>query len=303
MNKCLRNYAFLPSPSGRGAGGEGASEACALTPTPLPKGEGIFRSLATAIVLTIATIPSQAADLTCWFPSDWKAKGPQALAIANALSTGTGVTVRPRIATYPEILKAFASSNPSLVYTGSFVQVIILARGLGTPLAQGINGKEFYGSWMIYPKGQDPITILRETPAAVAYTVGASSGESGAKAATGGQAAIPTPNHHAAAAAVKVGKARAAFVKSWWWEEHQGEFPELTVHPLPGISESKNPDNILSASHVVPDDLQKRLITAANAAKAIFEVREMVPFDPVRLNFSLELMRQGGIDPKTYVWK
>lgn len=257
--------------------------------------------LTTVIILTTGS--SQAADLTCWFPPDWKARGSQALAIASALSAGAGVTVRPRIATYPEILKAFASSDLNLVYVGAFVQTIILARGLGTPLVQGIDGKEFYGSWMLCPKGQNPATILREAPASVAYAVGASSGESAAKAATNGQAAIPAPNHHAAASAVKVGKARAAFVKSWWWEAHQGEFSELTAHQLPGISESKNPDNILSASHSVPIDLQRRLITVANTTKAAFGVREMIPFNPARLNFSLELMRHAKIDPLTYAWK
>lgn len=260
-------------------------------------------ALTTALALSVIPAPSWATDLTCWFPPEWKAKRTQVLAMTDALSAGAGVTVRPRIATYPEILRAFASSGPNLVYAGSFVQAIILARGLGTPLAQGIDGKEYYGSWMLYPKEQDPVAILREAPTEVAYTPGASSGESGAKAATHGQAAIPVSNHQSAAAAVKACKARAAFVKSGWWEAHQGEFPELTAHRLPGISDIKNADNILSASQGIPSHLQKRLITTANAAKAAFGVREMVPFDPARLDFSLDLMRQGGIDPLTYAWR
>ena len=65
--------------------------------------------------------------------------------ITGALSQNSGVTVKPRIAkSYPEILKAFSTGDANLVYVGSFVQAIIKARGLGTPLAQTINGKELY---------------------------------------------------------------------------------------------------------------------------------------------------------------
>jgi hypothetical protein len=196
-----------------------------------------------------------------------------------------------------------SGSEPSLVFAGSFVQAIIRARDLGTPLVQAVNGKEMYGSWMIYPKGQDPAAILRDSPAEIAFAVGASSGESGAKAATGGKAAVAAPNHGAAVGAVKAGKARAAFVKSWWWESNSAKYPELEAHQVPGVSASGNPDNILTAGKSVPAEVQQKLAAAALGAKEGFAASEMTRFDAARLDFSLGLMKQGGIDPASYAWR
>ena len=85
----------------------------------------------------------------------------------------TDIKVRPRIAkSYPEILKAFDSKDANLVYVGSFVQAIIAARKLGTPLAQNVNGKEFYSGVLIVPKGVKPQDVLNKTPEKIAFAPG-----------------------------------------------------------------------------------------------------------------------------------
>ncbi len=182
------------------------------------------------------------------------------------------------------------------------MQTIIHARDLGTPLVQNINGKDLYSGIMVYPKGQDPQAILKNNPEQIAYTVGASSGESSAKAATKGKASIGVANHGAAANAVKAGKAKAAVVKNWWWENNKRKFPMLAVYKVPGVSEEKNPDNVLTASKVVPAQVCKKMSNAAIASKDAFGAPEMANFDKTRLEFSLALMEKGKIDPKTYSW-
>ena len=239
-------------------------------------------------------------SIDCWFPPGWKAKGQEAKAITDALSSA-GVTVKPRIAkSYPEILGAFSSGQPSLVYVGSFVQAIINARSLGVPLAQKVDGKEYYSGVLIYPEGQDPAAILKNSPGAIAYAVGASSGESSAKAATGGKASIGTPNHGASIGAVKAGKAKAAVVKNWWWEGNKDKYPDMTMYKIPGVSEEKNPDNVLTASNAVPADIRKKLADTAMASSAFGG--KMQAFDVGRIGFSVELMKKGNIDPMTYSW-
>lgn len=244
-----------------------------------------------------------ASDITCWFPAGWKTKGKMARDITNALSSKSGITIKPRIArNYPEILKAFDSKKPTLVYVGSFVQAIIAARNLGTPLVQNINGKELYSGIMVYPKGQDPKAILNDNPEEIAFAVGASSGESSAKAATHGKANFGVSNHGAAAGAVRAGKAKAAVVKNWWWEAHKDKFPMLEAYRIPGVTIEKNPDNILTANKEVPFVIQVKITKAAIASKDAFGAKEMVPFDMTRIEFPLELMEKGKIDPLTYSW-
>lgn len=242
--------------------------------------------------------------LTCWFSPGWKSKAGQAKAITQALSEKSGVAIRPRIAkSYPEVLSAFATDQPNLVYVGSFVQSIIAARKLGTPLAQNANGKEMYSGVLIYPKGQDPLAILKSNPTQVAYAIGASSGESSAKAATKGKAAIGVANHGAAVNAVKVGKAKAAVVKNWWWANNSDKFSDMEVFVIPSISVTKNPDNVLTASKAVAKDVAEKVQAAALASSSAFGNNAvMVPFDSSKLSFSLGLMKQGGIDPLTYTW-
>jgi ABC-type phosphate/phosphonate transport system substrate-binding protein len=259
----------------------------------------------TAVLLFGQPLASLAADpaIDCWFPSSWKVKGAKAKAITSALTEKSGLSVQPRIAkSYPQILAAFDSESYSLVYVGSFVQTIIRARELGTPLAQGINGKEFYSGIMVYPRGKDPGSILKGSPEKVAFTIGASSGESSAKAATGGKAAVGVANHKAASMAVKAGKAEAAVVKNWWWDGNKGEFPDFEVYRIPGVSEDKNPDNVLTASKSIPPAVAKKIADAALASAEAFGVQKMAPFDIGTLDFSLGLMEKGGIDPLTYSW-
>ena len=256
------------------------------------------------IFLATTGLAFSAENLTCWFAPGWKSKAAQAKEITQALSEKSGLSIRPRIAkSYPEVLTAFATNDQNLVYVGSFVQAIVAARKLGTPLTQTANGKEMYSGILIYPEGQDPFALLKNNPKEIAYAIGASSGESSAKAATNGQASIGVANHGAAVNAIKVGKAKAAFVKNWWWEGNSKKFPGMKSLEVPGISLTKNPDNVLTASKAVPADVANKVKAAALASSAAFgSDAVIVPFDSSKLSFSLGLMQKGGIDPLTYTW-
>ena len=170
------------------------------------------------------------------------------------------------------------------------------------PLVQKIDGMELYCGVMLYPKGQDPAAILKDRATEISFATAASSGESSAKAATEGKASISVRNHEAAANAVKAGKAKAAFVKNFWWDNNKGKFPELEMYLVPGVSEKKNPDNILWASKSVAAELQAKLTKAAQDQKTAFGAKEMKAFDAAQLQFTLDLMAKGKIDPKTYSW-
>ncbi len=256
------------------------------------------------IMLLSLSLPVYSADgITCWFPPGWKNKADKARVIAQTLGKQSGLQIRPRIAkSYPEILAAFSTDQQNLVYVGSFVQAIIKARGLGTPLIQTVNGKEFYSGILVYPKGGDPAAILKNNPDKIAYAVGASSGESSAKAATGGKAAMGVANHGAASAAVVAGKAKAGVIKNWWWESNKSKFPTLEVYEIPNVSLRKNPDNVLTVSKAVPADIMMKITAAAFNSKEAFEAKEMKPFDSDLLDFSLGLMEKGKIDPMAYTW-
>ena len=264
----------------------------------------ILGLIITSLLVLSFSFPVFAADsLTCWFSPGWTSKAAKAQAISAALSEESGISVRPRIAkSYPEVLTAFSTNEPQLVYVGSFVQAIINARGLGTALVQNINGKDLYSGVLVYPKGGDPAAILKNSPAEIAFARGASSGESSAKAATAGQAAIGVANHGASCGAVKAGKAKAAVVKNWWWDANKGKFPELDMYLIPDVSINKNPDNVLTASKAVSAEIQAKITAAAIARKDVFGAPEMVPFDQARLAYPLELMQKGKIDPLTYSW-
>lgn len=260
-------------------------------------------ALCAVLFFSLSTMTYSAESLTCWFAPGWKKKAPQAKAIAKALSENSGLTIKPRIAkSYPQVLTSFSSDEKNIVYVGSFVQAIINARGIGTPLVQNINGKELYCGVMVYPKGEDPETILKNNPAEIAFAKGASSGESSAKAATGGQAAIATKNHGASCAAVKAGKAKAGVVKNWWWEANKQKFPNLAMYEMPGVSIKMNPDNVLTASNSISVETREKITAAAVASKDAFGAPKMMPFNPATLQFSLDLMKRGKIDPLTYTW-
>ena len=254
---------------------------------------------AVAVTLSLAT-PALAADVTCWFPPGFAPE--KAKAIADALGA-SGVSVEPRIAkNYPEIIDAFAAKGNNVTYVGSFVQAILAAKKQGVTLVQAVDGKQLYGAVMVYPKGGDPAAILADSPAKIAFAKGASSGESGAKAATGGKATLAKAGHGAAADAVKAGTAVAAFVKSWWWEANKAKYPELQVHQVPGVSDAKNPDNVLTASKHLDAAVAAKLKAAALAAPAAFGAQSMQPFSG-DLSFTLSLMAKGKIDPVSYMFE
>ncbi|MBI5017918.1 MAG: PhnD/SsuA/transferrin family substrate-binding protein [Deltaproteobacteria bacterium] len=260
-------------------------------------------ALLLALGLLVATRAVAGPNVTLYFPPAWDHQTEKANAIASKLSEGSGVAIAAKVAkSYPEILEAFESKEACLVYVGSFCQAIIQAKHLGAPLLQVKDGKEFYGSWMVYPKGQDPQAILRDSPAEVAYAVAASSGESGAKAATGGKASIAVASHDAAVAAVVAGKAKAAFVKNWWWKSHQKEFADFEVYEVPGVSDVKNPDNVLTGSKALSPEDRDKILKAALASKEVFGGQETVRFGATSLEFSLDLMKRGGISPVNYQW-
>ena len=259
------------------------------------------------IYINLITIfPKQsfsAEGIACWFPPSWKSKMEKAENITNALSEKSGITIHPRIAkSYPEILTSFATDENNLVYVGSFVQAIIKARGLGTTLVQSVDGKELYSGILVYPADADPEAILRMTREKIAYALGASSGESTAKAATEGKASIGTMSHTASVNAVKAGVAKGAVVKNWWWEANKGKFPGMVTYKIPACSKEGNPDNVLTASHVLSREDKEKIISAAMQSKNAFGADSIRTFHDDSLMFSLWLMKQGGIDPVTYSW-
>ena len=161
---------------------------------------------------------------------------------------------------------------------------------------------ELYAGIMIHKAGEDPQQILSASPAAVAYAIGASSGESAAKAATGGKASIGVASHGAAVEALVSGKAKAAVVKDSWWQSNQDKYKGLKSYDVPKVSEKKNPDNVLTASSEVPAVLADKIKAAALSSSAAFGKGSMKPFANAQLNFSLGLMMQGKIDPLSYKW-
>jgi len=267
-----------------------------------------MKHILTFIVLlsTITASPAHlmAADsVSCWFPPSYKNNVEKAERIAKALSEKSGLQITPSIAnSYPDILTSFATGSNNLVYVGSFVQAIIKARGLGTPLVQSIDGRELYSGILVYPKGKDPVEILKSTSSQIAYAIGASSGESTAKAATDGKASIATDSHTASLNAVIIGPASAAVVKNWWWDDNKHHYPGMETYNIPACSKVGNPDNILTASHALPREQRDKITLAAMQSKDAFGANDMRIFHEGTLMFSLWLMKKGSIDPITYTW-
>jgi ABC-type phosphate/phosphonate transport system substrate-binding protein len=260
----------------------------------------LIRFLAAVAATALLVTPALAADVTCWFPPGFAPES--AKRITDALGA-SGISVEPRVArNYPEILDAFSAKGSNVAYVGSFVQAILAAKRQGVTLVQAIDGKQLYGAWMIHPKGEKPAAILGESPAKIAFAKGATSGETGAKAATDGKASVATASHAAAAEAVKSGKARAAFVKSWWWEANKAKFPDLDVHQVPGVSDARNPDNVLTASTQVDAGVRAKLKAAALAAPAAFGAKSMADFSG-DLSFTIALMQKAKIDPVSYLFE
>ena len=243
--------------------------------------------------------------VSIYYPPSWKSREARARAIATALSQKSGIEVLPVVAnSYGEILKDFSSHRPALVYVGSFVQSVLYARGLSIPLGQAENGQQFYTSIMIAPanSGDDPLSILKDAGAAVAFCAGASSGESGAKAATAGTAALQTKSHLESATAVKSGHAKAAFVKNWWWQKNQAKFPDMKGYHFPGISDYQHADYVLSANKAVSMVSIAKIKSAAVKSADVFGMAKFTEFNPESLWPSLELMSKAKIDPTNYRW-
>ena len=264
----------------------------------------IFLILATITIL-FATLSSAWAvtEIYLYFPPQWQDKIEEAEKIADGLSQEVGVKIMPRIATcYPEILTALTQKKPVLAYVGSMVQTIVWSRKLGAPLLQALDQKQYYGGILIFPKGMSPLAILNGYPDEIAYTVGATSGEVCAKAATGGKASIAVSDHRAAAETIKSGKAKAAFVKNTWWEENSNNYPGLDSYSVPGVSELDNADNVLLVSNFVSPEIKSSIMAATIKLPHIFNADLVVPFDSFSLWFTLKLMHKAGIDPLTYTW-
>ena len=264
-------------------------------------------STAVLFIITFILLPliALADEIVLYYPPEWRAKAPQARAISQALSESSGLQLRPVVATsYPEILQAFSGNKPVLVYVGSFLQAILHARGMSIPIAQGVDGKEFYASVLIAPAaaGTNPAQIVKAAGKAVAYAKGASSGESGAKAATEGAAAIATKDHYASVFSIMVGDAKCAFVKDWWWKINKDRFKDMVQLDYPGVSDQKNPDNILSANKAMSAADIKKIKAAVMKNAEAFQVKSFRDFDPALLEPTLTLMKKGKINPKQYTW-
>lgn len=264
-------------------------------------------SLPTCLGCILACLPALvfASNIVLYFPPAWKNNPAQAKVIADALGKDSGLSVRPHIAkSYSQILAVFLQDQPVLVYVGSFVQAVLYARGLSTHIAQAINGKEFYTSVLIAPRaaGDDPLVIVTDAGTAIAYTKAASSGESGAQAATEGKAAIGTFSHRAAVNLVKIGKAKAAFVKNWWWQANHSKYPDMQQLNYPGVTDHQHADYVLSANKAVTTPEIAKLKQAIYNNADVFAAEAFMEFNPAALKPTLDLMKKGQINPKTYSW-
>lgn len=272
---------------------------------------GNIRFAVLAVMLLIAMVVrphSAAAEPTLfYFPPEWLNKVDRAKAITDSLSKSTGLDLQAKVAdNYPQIINGFQSKQPTVAYIGSFIQALLYARNLSKPLARGVNGQEFYSSILIAPEsaGTDVAVIIQQAGAAVAYTTGASSGETGAKSGTHGLAAVATNNHQASVMAIKEGKAKIAFVKNHWWKANAAQFPGMKQFEVPGVSDQKHPDYMISANLALPDaDAEKIKEALKLAGPQLFDMHGFVDFHYQVLQPTLRLMGQGKIDPKTYTWK
>lgn len=264
----------------------------------------IFLTLATISIL-FATLSSAWAvsEINLYFPPEWKHQPEEAYKISDGLSNEVGIRIIPQIADcYPEILTALSRKKPVIVYVGSMVQTIVLARKLGAPLLQALDHKQYYGGVLIYPQGKSPSVILNDFPAEVAYTVGSTAGEVCAKVATRGKASIAVTDQRAAVDAIRSGEARGAFVKNTWWDENRNEYPEFGSYRVRGVSNFDNADNVLLVSNYVSPEIKSLIMAAAIKAPHIFNASLVVPFDSFFLWYTQKLMKRAGIDPLTYTW-
>ncbi|MBF0460781.1 MAG: PhnD/SsuA/transferrin family substrate-binding protein [Magnetococcales bacterium] len=255
------------------------------------------------IALAMMPVLSSAGELPMYFASTWKAKKVLTEDMAAAMAKGSGLDIRPHIVnSNAELIAAFAKKEPAIVYVGSMVTAVLYHRGLIDPLAQGVNDKEMYTSVLIVPLAaeNDATAMVKEAGTAIAYAKGFSSGELGAKAASDGQANIATETHEAALGALRSGKAKAAFVKNWWWEDNKKKYPKFKMLNYPGVSELQNPDNVLSASKAVTAEDAAKIKKAVTDNYFVFQVRSFRPFEASLLKGTLELMAKAKLDPSKY---
>src|SRR5208337_5170676 len=132
------------------------------------------RALIAIVMVTALLLPAPAkvfaADVALYYPPEWATKATEARAIAQVLSQSSELAIHPVVAqTYPEIIAAFTKNQPTLVYVGSFLQALLYARELSTPMLQGIDGKEFYTSVLVAPSsvGTNPVAIVKGAGTAV----------------------------------------------------------------------------------------------------------------------------------------
>lgn len=256
-------------------------------------------------VLGLLPILSLAGELPMYFTPEWKEKATQAKEIAEVMAKSSGLDIRPRVVgSNADLMAVFNKKEPAIVYVGSLITTLLNHQGLATSLSQGITGKEMYSSVLVVPTaaGDNAEAIVKDAGAAISYARGASSGELGAKAASAGQANIAANNHQAALNAVKAGKAKAAFVKNWWWDGNKDKFPELKMMEYPGVSDHKNPDNVLSVSKSVTAEDAAKVKKAAADNAAAFGVGSFKDFDPSALKDTKDLMSKAKVDPGNYVW-
>lgn len=264
-----------------------------------------LRKMIFLVILFFASRAS-ASEIIIIYPPEWSADAARTKAIAEALSQGTGITIRPLIAdTYTQLVEAFSQKKPVLGYLGSFAQAVLFSRGLYVPILQGVDGEEFYTSVMIVPESAagDPFQIIRKAGSEVAYCVGTSSGESGAKAATQGKAALAFSTHEASVNAVITGEAQAAFVKDKWWESKKDEYKGLKCVHYPVISSYRHPARILCANKFVSDQDRSMIKKAALNSEAAFGVKSFNEVQSSIIEQTLALMRKAGINPSTYSWE
>lgn len=255
------------------------------------------------IALAVGMPAGAEPEIHLWFSAEWKKEPESAQKIATELSKASGMHIVPQMAAnYPELMDALADNTPELAYVGSMVSAVICSRHLAQPIFQAVDGKHLYAGVMIYPKGKEAGAILKESPEQIAYAVGASAGEVSAKAATAGKATLAVESHKEAVASVLGGKAKAAFVKDYWWEDHKAEYPGLEMTRVPGISENRNPDHVMLASTSVSPEIKALFYAAAFHAPELFKAQYIAPFDSSSLDFTLGLMAKAKLDPLTYSW-
>ena len=70
----------------------------------------------------------------------------------------------------------------------------------------------------------------------------------------------------------------------------------------PGVSDHKNPDDVLSANKAISGEDAAKIKAAAKANAGVFGASDIRDFDPSLLEPTLDLMKRATVDPKAYAW-